>query len=236
MVGSGAPEGDDAAALARHAVRLMGYVEVLAAVGAGGGDGAAAVAGERAWLKGEMRETLARLGVAGPRSERLAALDELFRLGRPPDPAPVGPLAGDLVAPSYVPALDGLIRFGAKTLLRWEGKGFDPLSGSGINLFEAGARPWLGAVIPDYRAYQPAGPGRIAGFPLRTRAGPGLMDPDVRVLKIEYDFAPNPGWSVRRVVDEIVELVPGYYLGKAHLRQWGALGWTTVAYFGLTAP
>src|SRR5581483_11091613 len=117
--------------------------------------------------------------------------------------------------------------------LRWRGKRFDAARASGVNVFAAGARLPLGILIPTYRAYAHEPPDRLLGYRFRTYAGPGLADPDRRVLKIDYDAEENPASSVRRVLDELVELAPGYYLGKAHLRQL-VLGWTTVAYFALS--
>jgi hypothetical protein len=52
------------------------------------------------------------------------------------------------------------------------------------------------------------------------------------VLKIDYDLDSNPKLSVRRVLDELVQLSEGLYLGKAHVKwYWGK--WQTVAFFSL---
>jgi hypothetical protein len=53
-------------------------------------------------------------------------------------------------------------------------------------------------------------------------------------LKIDYDLKENPALTVRRVLDELVELDENLYLGKAHVRWWWG-AWQTVAYFSLTA-
>jgi hypothetical protein len=52
------------------------------------------------------------------------------------------------------------------------------------------------------------------------------------VLKIDYDLAENPGLSIRRVLDELVQVDDGFYLGKAHLKWWWGR-WQLVAYFTL---
>jgi hypothetical protein len=39
--------------------------------------------------------------------------------------------------------------------------------------------------------------------------------------------------SLRRILDELVELEDGFYLGKAHLKWWWGK-WQLVAYFSLT--
>jgi hypothetical protein len=233
MFPAGPPPDDDLAALIRHASALHAYGGVVAEVGAAPGGEPAAVREERAWLARALRRTVNAIGEAVPRSDRLAALDALFRLGRLPEPPPDGELRGDLVAASYARLLDPLIGFGADALLHWQGKRFDRAQAAGVNVFAGAARPLLGVFMPSYRAYDREPPDRLLGFRFRTYAGPGLADPDRQVLKIDYDFAENPAWNVRRVLDELVELAPGYYLGKAHLRQF-VLGWKTVAFFALS--
>jgi hypothetical protein len=55
------------------------------------------------------------------------------------------------------------------------------------------------------------------------------------VLKIDYDLEENPSLTVRRVLDELVQLSDDLYLGKAHVRWWWRPkdSWQTVAYFML---
>jgi hypothetical protein len=81
---------------------------------------------------------------------------------------------------------------------RWQGKRFEAVRSRGINVFQEGPR-------------------REEKFPFQTWVGKGLQDPDLDVLKIDYDIPENPLW-VRRILDEIVEVAPGEYLGKLHLR------------------
>ena len=66
------------------------------------------------------------------------------------------------------------------------------------------------------------------------RRAPGLTDPDRTVLKIDYDLKENPSLTVRRILDELVQIDHNLYLGKAHVHWWGG-GWQTVAYFLLRA-
>ncbi|HEX9236716.1 MAG TPA: hypothetical protein VF972_10610, partial [Actinomycetota bacterium] len=51
-----------------------------------------------------------------------------------------------------------------------------------------------------------------------TRVAPGAVDPDVEVLKIDYDFEANPGFLIRRILDEVVQVDAGTYLGKILFR------------------
>jgi hypothetical protein len=48
---------------------------------------------------------------------------------------------------------------------------------------------------------------------------PGELDPGVDVLKIDYDFDANPDFVIRRILDELVEVDAGLYLGKI-LYRW----------------
>jgi hypothetical protein len=52
-------------------------------------------------------------------------------------------------------------------------------------------------------------------------------------MKIDYDLEETPV-SLRRVLDELVELVDGAYLGKANLLAVNG-DWVTAAYFALFA-
>jgi hypothetical protein len=38
------------------------------------------------------------------------------------------------------------------------------------------------------------------------------------VLKIDYDSGENPSFLIRDILDELVQIVPGVYLGKVMLR------------------
>jgi hypothetical protein len=53
------------------------------------------------------------------------------------------------------------------------------------------------------------------------------------VLKIDYDLPENPALSIRRILDELVQVADGVYLGKAHVKWWWG-AWQPVAYFSLT--
>jgi hypothetical protein len=49
---------------------------------------------------------------------------------------------------------------------------------------------------------------------------------------LDYNLEGNPRLSVRRVLDELVQVDTAYYLGKAHLKWWWG-GRQLVAYFSL---
>jgi len=98
------------------------------------------------------------------------------------------------------PAPDGLhqgIFLGHNT--SWRGKKFNVANSTGINLF-----------------YDKKG-GQVERYPFKTYAGKGLRDKKLDVLKIDYNVEGNPFW-LRLIVDEIVEVTPGRYLGKMHIK------------------
>lgn len=84
----------------------------------------------------------------------------------------------------------------------WQGKKFDAANHSGINLFKAEN----GKLNEKYS--------------FKTYTGTGLKDKTVSVFKIDYDIPGNPFW-LRWILDEIVEVAPGVYLGKMIVRLFG---------------
>jgi hypothetical protein len=171
--------------------------------------------------------------VVKDRSRGLAVLDEIFRAAAPPDPPLEGRYAGELLAIDLAPGLTHLAGWLAAAWMPWKGKAFDPSRQAGINIFSGDSLLPARLIWPLYRHYQADTPGRYRAFPFRTSLGPGLMDPGRLVLKIDYDLKINPAATVRRVLDELVQVSPGCYLGKAHLRWWWRR-WQTVAFFSLS--
>lgn len=80
----------------------------------------------------------------------------------------------------------------------WKGKKMDAQHHTGLNIF-AGEQ------------------GDEERYPFRTYLAKGLHDPELDVLRIDYDLPSNPFW-LRRITDEIVQVESGTYLGKVHLR------------------
>lgn len=95
--------------------------------------------------------------------------------------------------------------------LSWLGKKFNAKDHTGINLFQEGNK-------------------QIEKYPFKTTVGKGLQDKNLDVLKIDYDISENPFW-LRWIVDEVVQVAPGSYLGKLNLRLPGYTG--AVLYFEL---
>lgn len=79
----------------------------------------------------------------------------------------------------------------------WEGKRFDASESSGINVFKNGS---------NYNEK----------YPFKTYFGKGVQDKELEVVKIDYSANKDPWW-LRFILDEVVEVSPGKYLGKVHV-------------------
>jgi hypothetical protein len=168
------------------------------------------------------------------RARILAELNAIFRSGEAPSPALNGVYAGDLIAVDIAPGLTQLGEWFLGRGIPWKGKVFDAASSTGINLFARGSLFLARLLWPLYRGTTHIGPETYRAFAFRTYLAPGLADPDRQVLKIDYNLNENPALSVRRVLDELVQIGEGAYLGKAHLKWWWGK-WQMIAYFSLKA-
>ncbi len=115
----------------------------------------------------------------------------------------------------------------------WLGKSFRPAEGSGINVMRRDARLPIVVMWPSIR------PGavdesRLEAFPFRLRRAPGELEPSVDVLKIDYDFDANPRFVIRRILDEVVEVEDGLYLGRVLYRWRGRFH--RIGFFTLERP
>ncbi|MBI4000501.1 MAG: hypothetical protein HY348_01790 [Nitrospira defluvii] len=99
--------------------------------------------------------------------------------------------------PSPLPV--GLLKGSVDGLqVSWKGKKLNAENQTGINIF-------VGENGEEER------------YPFKTDQAKGLRDPDLDVLRIDYDLPGNPFW-LRRITDEIVQVEKGTYLGKVHIR------------------
>ena len=171
--------------------------------------------------------------VKNHRARGFISLNDLFRSGRVPDPAPGGRYRGELVALDSGPGLTQFFRWLANLWMPWQGKTFDPSHQRGDNIFIKDSYFLARLFNPRYRGFTADTSKTYRAFAFRTYTAPGLFDPDRTVLKIDYDLKENPALTVRRVLDELVQLDDGLYLGKAHVHWWWG-AWRTVAYFSLT--
>lgn len=178
----------------------------------------------------QIRRAQARHDLA--REEGWAALETLFRAGQPPTRALEGVYEGEMIAFRLAPGLTQLVEAVAARWMPWLGKAFDAERAEGVNLLSMESL-WLTRLLwPFYRHRQPDGPRRYRAFRFRTFLGPGKFDGGQAVLKIDYDLPENPRLDVRRVLDEVVQVEEGVYLGKWHIHWWWGQ-WSTVAFFVL---
>ncbi|MDB5195323.1 MAG: uncharacterized protein JWO84_507 [Parcubacteria group bacterium] len=96
----------------------------------------------------------------------------------------------------------------------WKGKRFDREAHRGVNIFAT-----------------PSGLD-AEKYPFTVSVGPGTHD-SISVIRIDYNVAANPFW-LRPVLDEIVEVAPGQYLGKLELRVLPGYPFTLL-FFNLSA-
>ncbi len=162
------------------------------------------------------------------------ALNDLFRAGTPPDPLLDGRYAGELLAVSIAPGLTQFVEWNAARWMPWKGKTFHAARARGDNIFTRDSLFAVRVYWPLYRGAIDDGPNTYRAFRFRTCLAPGRADPDRQVLKIDYNLSGNPRLSIRRVLDELVQIADGLYLGRAHLKWWWGR-WQTVAFFTLAA-
>jgi hypothetical protein len=141
----------------------------------------------------------------------------MFRAGTVPDPLPDGFRLGRLVATSTWGPLDAFFGWLGELYMPWQGKTFDARASTGTNRFDRSVAVPMRLLWPTYAPVHDA-EGRVQAFEFRNRVGPGALDPDLEVLKIDYDFDANPAFIVRRVLDEVVQVDEGVYLGKVLFR------------------
>ncbi|MFC3965162.1 hypothetical protein [Nocardia jiangsuensis] len=119
----------------------------------------------------------------------------------------------------------------------WVGKSFD--AGTGTNRLDRLAYLAVRAAVPGYRGWVRTG-AVYRGLRFTHRIERAVLAPHNQVVAVTYTDPAlgNPGSRVvpiERVRDEIVELVPGVYLGRAQMRSTGG-EIRAVGYFALRAP
>jgi hypothetical protein len=177
----------------------------------------------------------ARDALLANRDEGLKLLNDLFREGHAPQPAPDGRLRGELVDLDLAPGVTELLTNVTSRWLPWQGKTFDRAQARGDNVFTRDSLRIARVFNPFYNGFVADGPETYRAFMFRTYVAPGREDPDRLVMKIDYNLAENPPSTVRRVLDELVQIGEGTYLGKAHVRWWWG-SWQRVAFFALFEP
>lgn len=185
---------------------------------------------ERAQIRERLRVVQERLEPDAARTWALSELNDMFRAGRAPDPLPQGLLKGRFITLSVWGPLDSVAHRIASLWMPWLGKSFDPAAMQGVNVLTKNARKPIRVLWPGHVPQREL-VDRLEAFPFRNRIAPGELDPDVDVLKIDYDFDANPDFLIRRILDELVEVEDGLYLGKILFRRSGS--WMPIGFFTL---
>lgn len=139
-------------------------------------------------------------------------------------------MSGQFLTTTLSPGVDQLVSPLARLWMPWKGKIFVATRAWGWNWFADSARGAVRLVFPAYKAVSHDRPGTFTAFRFRTVPGQSRLLADVEVLRIDYDLPENP-WPVRRLVDELVRIDAGIYLGQALLR--GRKGWRRAGWFAL---
>lgn len=160
----------------------------------------------------------------------------LFAHGSAPD-VPHGDCEGivmNLYGSIWLNAVDSLVRLGQQLGgIGWTGKSFDTRHGTGYNRLTPGTRLAALFVMPGYRFARVKG--ELVGFHFfhTQEKSPLPPHPDVRSIRYDAPEHANP-LMLPRTRDELVEIVPGVFLGRALLLENGE--WQVVGYFGLRQP
>lgn len=170
--------------------------------------------------------------LAVDRRRALADIERFFATGTVPGGLD-GFHRGRLVATTLGYGLDFLPETVARLWMPWKGKTFDPAKAEGQNVFSAKGRFVARLLWPRYRGLARFGPGLDTAFRFLTSAGESAAQKDLQVMRIDYDLPDNPAWPIRRVLDELVRVDEGLYLGRALLRLGGR--WRRAAWFSLEA-
>jgi len=179
-----------------------------------------------AWLL----ETRNRAG--GDRARTAAELDQLFRLGQVPQGLD-GTTEGILVTPLIHPVVDLVLRNVTGIWMPWQGKAFDVATNRGVNHL-AGSTKYVARLVWPRYSTAPRPGGRVA-FRFDTYVAPGKLDPAVRALVIDYSKVSENPFLIRSIRDELVQIVPGAFLGKI-LFKLGRDAFTNIGFFALRDP
>ena len=160
----------------------------------------------------------------------------LFTQGEAVEP-PHGDCEGvvmNLYGSPWLTGLDLAVRLGqALGGIGWTGKSFDTVQRTGHNRLTATSRIPALLTMPTY-SFDRIG-GELVGFRFHYRLETSPVEPHGTVCAITYDAPEHANPLVLpRTRDEIVEIVPDVFLGRALLRSDD--GHRVVGYFGLRAP
>ncbi|MDP8978733.1 MAG: hypothetical protein M3N17_09220 [Actinomycetota bacterium] len=142
-----------------------------------------------------------------------------------------GSYEGRFLAPTVGGPADRLLSAVTGVWMPWRGKIFDGALGQGLNRFSGPTAPLLPLLFHGQRGVATGRAGETTAFRFLTTLGTSRLQAGVRVMRIDYDLPDNPRWPIRRILDELVTVDDGVYLGQALLRRRDR--WSRVAWFSL---
>jgi hypothetical protein len=159
---------------------------------------------------------LRELGKTG-RQDQLGALFERGTAPQGLDGALEGLIVGKLFGIPEAHLANPLLKINPT----WRGKTFDLQAGTGVNRLAPIAALVMPVIAPGYRGLRRVG-GELHGFHFNHSIETAAVAPfiDVRALDYGVEQYRNPSvrtFPIKRTRDEIVELIPGLYLGRALL-------------------
>lgn len=142
----------------------------------------------------------------------------------------------NLYGEAWLTLVDRMVRLGQLLGgIGWTGKSFDRKAGTGYNRLTLSTRPSALLVMPRYKFEKVNG--ELVGFHFYHALEKSPLPPYGQVRAIKYN-APehaNP-LMLPRTRDELVEIVPDVYLGRALLWDKKLGSWKVIGYFGLRQP
>ena len=165
------------------------------------------------------------------RARALTELESCFHQGSTPGVLS-GPYSGRLLTTTFGYGLDGVCMALSRLWMPWKGKSLERDAAKGRNLFSVGFRWVLRVLWPSYRDIREEGRERLSAFRFTTWEGPSALDAAVTVFKIDYDHDESPALLIRPILDELVQIDEGLYLGQALMRWKGEF--RRLAWFSLS--
>lgn len=161
--------------------------------------------------------------VAMLRLDRPLGLEELeacFAAGTPARGL-IGERRGRVLAVTIGYGVDVPFEALMRAWMPWRGKTFSREAPEGRNLFSGGGGRALRILFPRYHEVHEDDRLGTTAFRFATSIGPSETAPGLEVLRVDYrDIAQNPSFPIRRILDEVVQVQPGLWLGQA-LVLWG---------------
>jgi hypothetical protein len=167
------------------------------------------------------------------RRRALAEIEACFVAGAAAE-ALDGRYEGRVLATTLGPLLDMPFRWISNAWMPWKGKVLDAERTEGRNLFTSSFRLPERIFWPGYRDEEATGPGMFTTFRFTTWSGPSPYTHGVTTFKIDYDLPASPRFLIRSILDEVVRIDEGLFLGQALLMWRGRFH--RAAWFQLRAP